>query len=57
MLALLPDRGLGTVAGDDPGCIGQEVELFPDRHHQILERATREIGAPNGVGEQGVPRE
>src|SRR5947207_2756797 len=56
-MALAPDRGLGTVAGDDARRVAQREKTRADRRDLLVVVAAPEIGAADTAGEQRVARE
>jgi len=56
-VALAADGGGGTVAGVDDGVVGELEEFGLQGIHDLIERATPEIGAADAASEECVSRE
>ncbi len=52
---LASDRGLGAVAADQAGLLGQGEDLVANRGDEGLVVAAPQVGAPDAVAEDGVP--
>ena len=56
-LALFADGGGGAVTGEHAGCFGEGEEAVVDGAEDLLGVAAGEVGAADGVGEEGVSGE
>jgi hypothetical protein len=54
---LPPTVVIRPVARSAPGLVRQRQHLLPDRRHQLLEAAARQVGPPDGAGEHHIAHE